>query len=574
MRDAVVAYVSMEIAVAAEVATYSGGLGVLAGDVVRAAADAGYPLAGVTLLYREGYFAQRLDERGRQHEEPQHWRPEDALEHLTTTFTLTISGRPVVVGVWRYEVVGVDGHRVPVYFLDTDIAENDDAARALTRRLYGGDARYRLEQETLLGMGTPAVLAALGKTRVTTYHMNEGHAALLVLSLLEKQHHGHGDAHLDEHLARVREHCVFTTHTPVAAGHDRFDLDLAEQVLGHDQVALLRSAGLVRDDVLNMTYLALRGARYANAVAMRHGEVARAMFPGFHIAAITNGVHAATWTNPAFRDLFDRRVPAWRRDNFALRQAAGIPLDEIAAAHLAAKHDLIMSIALTGEKQLDTGKFTIGCARRSTGYKRNDLILRDHTRLYALAQRFGGLQLVFAGKAHPNDEEGKNQIARIVAAARASDGLLDVVFVEGYDMTWGAALTSGVDLWLNTPRPPLEASGTSGMKAALNGVPSLSVADGWWIEGAVEGVTGWTIDAATGDDDARALDQLYRRLEQQILPLYAHRRADYLAVMRSTIVLNGSHFNAQRMLAEYAIDAYEPAAHAASGVRPEQLVAV
>jgi starch phosphorylase len=285
-------------------------------------------------------------------------------------------------------------------------------------------------------------------------------------------------------------------------------------------------------------------------------------------------VHAATWANPAFRDLFDRRVPAWRRDNFALRQAAGIPLDEIAAAHLAAKHDLIMSIALTGEKQLDTGKFTIGCARRSTGYKRNDLILRDHTRLYALAQRFGGLQLVFAGKAHPNDEEGKNQIARIVAAARASDGLLDVVFVEGYDMTWGAALTSGVDLWLNTPRPPLEASGTSGMKAALNGVPSLSVADGWWIEGTVEGVTGWTIDAATGDDDGRAGDQLYKRLEQQILPLYAHRRADYLAVMRSTIVLNGSHFNAQRMLAEYAIDAYEPGAHAKSGVRPEQLVAV
>jgi starch phosphorylase len=563
----------MEIAVAAEVATYSGGLGVLAGDVVRAAADAGYPLAAVTLLYREGYFAQRLDERGRQHEEPQRWRPEDALEHLATTFTLTISGRPVLVGLWRYEVVGVDGHRVPVYFLDTDLAENDEAARALTSRLYGGDVRYRLEQETLLGLGTPAALAALGQTRVTTYHMNEGHAALLVLALLEKQHLGQGETHLEEHLARVREHCVFTTHTPVAAGHDRFDLDLAEQVLGHDQVALLRNAGLVRDDVLNMTYLALRGARYANAVAMRHGEVARAMFPGFKIGAITNGVHAATWTNPAFRDLFDRRVPAWRRDNFALRQAAGIPLDEIAAAHLAAKHDLIMSIALGGEKQLDTGKFTIGCARRSTGYKRNDLILRDHTRLYALAQRFGGLQLVFAGKAHPNDEEGKNQIARIVAAARASDGLLDVVFVEGYDMTWGAAITSGVDLWLNTPRPPLEASGTSGMKAALNGVPSLSVADGWWVEGAVDGVTGWTIDAATGDDDTRAGDQLYKRLEQQILPLYAHRRADYLAVMRSTIVLNGSHFNAQRMLAEYAIDAYEPAAHTASGAR-DQLVAV
>jgi starch phosphorylase len=574
MRDAIVAYVSMEIAVAADVATYSGGLGVLAGDVIRAAADAGYPMAGVTLLYREGYFQQKIDDQGRQHEEPQRWRPEDALELLTPTITLTIAGRAVVVGIWRAEVLGVDGHRVPVYFLDADRPENDDAARQLTRRLYGGDTRYRLEQETLLGLGTVAMLKAVGEAGVMTYHLNEGHAALLVLALLEKLRAAGGDARLEDQLARVREHCVFTTHTPVAAGHDRFGLDLAAEVLGAERVNLLRSAGLLRDELLNMTYLALRGTRYANAVAMRHGEVARAMFPGFRIEAITNGVHGATWTNTAFRDLFDRRIPGWRRDNFALRQAAGIPLDEIGAAHLAAKHEMIVRIAQADEKQLDSGKFTIGCARRSTGYKRNDLILRDHTRLYALAQRFGGLQIVFAGKAHPNDEEGKNQIARIVATAKASDGLLDVVFVEGYDMTWGASLTSGVDLWLNTPRPPLEASGTSGMKAALNGVPSLSVADGWWCEGAVEGVTGWTIDAATGDDDTRALDQLYRQLEKAILPLYAHRRADYLAVMRNTIVLNGSHFNAQRMLAEYAIEAYAPTAHAAPGVRPDQLVAV
>jgi starch phosphorylase len=574
MRDAIVAYVSMEIAVAPAVATYSGGLGVLAGDVIRAAADAGYPLAGVTLLYHEGYFQQKLDAQGRQHEGPQPWRPTDALDHLPATITLTIADRAVVVGVWRAEVVGVDGHRVPVYFLDTDLPENDDDARALTRRLYGGDSRYRLEQETLLGLGTPAMLTALGEARVTTYHLNEGHAALLVLALLEKLRVSAPDGKLEDQLARVREHCVFTTHTPVAAGHDRFQPDLATEVLGAERFALLRAAGLLRDDVLNMSYLALRGSRYANAVSMRHGEVARAMFPSFRIDAITNGVHAATWTNTAFRDLFDRRVPAWRRDNFALRQVAGIPLDEIGAAHLAAKHELVVRIAQAGNKELDAGRFTIGIARRATAYKRNDLILRDHTRLYALAQRFGGLQLVFAGKAHPNDEEGKALIARIVAVAKASDGLLDVVFVEGYDMTWGAAITAGVDLWLNTPRPPLEASGTSGMKAALNGVPSLSVADGWWCEGAVEGVTGWTIDAATGDDDVLAGDQLYRQLETAILPLYAHRRADYLAVMRSTIVLNGSHFNAQRMLAEYAIEAYAPTAHAAPGVRPEQLVAV
>jgi glycogen phosphorylase len=544
MREPLVAYVSMEIAVAPDVATYSGGLGVLAGDVVRAAADAAYPMVAVSLLYREGYFEQHLDESGMQHEEPQRWRIDEHLEALPTTITLTISGRPVVAGVWRYDVIGVDGI-VPVFFLDTDRDENDDAARALTRRLYGGDARYRLEQEALLGLGTVAMLRAL-HYRVGTYHMNEGHAALLVLALGK-------DADLDD----VREHCVFTTHTPVPAGHDRFGLDLAADVLGHERVAALRALGLIHDDTLNMTYVALRGSRYANAVAMRHGEVARAMFPGFDIRAITNGVHAGTWTSPPFQELFDRSIPEWRRDNFALRQAAGIPLPDLAHAHAAAKRRLVERVAHANGVQLDPNRFTIGCARRATAYKRIDLILRDSARLRAIADAFGGLQIVFAGKAHPHDWDGKNQIRHIHDMANELRGSVDVVFVEGYDMTWGATITAGVDLWLNTPRPPLEASGTSGMKAALNGVPSLSVVDGWWVEGAVDGVTGWSIDAATGDDDARAADELYARLEHDILPRYHHDRDAYLRVMRSTIALNGSHFNAQRMLAEYAIDAYD-----------------
>jgi starch phosphorylase len=556
MHEPLVAYVSMEIAVAPYVATYSGGLGVLAGDVVRAAADAGYPMAGVTLLYRDGYFRQHLDASGLQTEGPQSWTPETSLEALPVTIAVPISGRPVVAGVWRYPVTGVDGHVVPVYFLDTDRPENDDAARALTRALYGGDARYRLEQETLLGLGAAPLLRALAHEPVGTYHMNEGHSALLVLALLEEMRATpHGAPTFDD-LARVRERCVFTTHTPVPAGHDRFGLDLAHEVLDADKIATLRSLELVDGDTLNMTHLALRASRFTNAVAMRHGETSRAMFGDEDVRAVTNGVHAGSWTSPAFAALFDRRIPEWRRDNFQLRQAVGIPLAEIGNAHAEAKQALVERIAHATGKLLDPNRFTIGIARRATAYKRNDLILRDAERLASIARSFGGIQLVFGGKAHPRDWDGKAMIRHVVEAANALSGVVDIVYVENYDMSWGASLTSGVDLWLNTPRPPNEASGTSGMKAALNGVPSLSVMDGWWIEGALDGVTGWSIDAETGADDARTADAVYGLLEYVILPAYAHDRRRYVTTMRGAIAYNGSHFNAQRMLAQYAIDAY------------------
>lgn len=560
-----VAYVSMEIAVAPNVATYSGGLGVLAGDVVRAAADAGYPMAAVTLLYRDGYFRQRLDGDGLQHEEPQHWDPAAQLEPLAPVFSIPISGRPVTVGLWRYVVRGVDGDEVPVYFLDTDRDENDEAARGLTRALYGGDARYRLEQELLLGAGTVAALDALGHADVATYHMNEGHSALLALPLLEcARATEHGPPSFDD-LARVRERCVFTTHTPVPAGHDCFALDLAHDVLGGDSVTALRALDLADGEVLNMTHLALRASRFTNAVALRHGEVSRAMFPHARVHAITNGVHAGSWTSEPFAELFDRHLPEWRRDNWQLRQAVGIPLAEIAAAHAEAKHALIERVAHATGKLLDPNRFTIGLARRATAYKRNDLILRDTERLAAIARLFGGVQIVFGGKAHPRDWDGKGMIAHIVGAAGALAGNVDIVYVEDYDMSWGASLTAGADLWLNTPRPPNEASGTSGMKAAHNGVPSLSVMDGWWIEGALDGVTGWSIDAQTGNDDERTADAVYTLLQHAILPAYARDRDRYLSVMRGAIAFNASHFNAQRMLAQYAIEAYAPSA---SGEEP------
>ncbi len=536
----------MEIAVAAAIPTYSGGLGVLAGDVVRAAADDGYPMAGVTLLYREGYFRQHLD-HGRQHEAPQVWHPETVLTALDARISVQLCGREVRARAWRYDAQGVGGATVPVYFLDTDVEGNDEDARALTLRLYGGDARYRLEQEALLGIGGVELLHALGHTGVTTYHMNEGHSALLVLALLERE----------GTLERARERCVFTTHTPVPAGHDRFEPGLVAWVLGQPRADALATCGLYdHDGTLNMTVLALRGSRFANAVAMRHGEVSRSMFPDHAISAITNGVHAGTWAAPPLAALYDRRLPGWRRDNALLRQAVGIPLHELRAARSEAKTAMVERIAQTTGVRLNAELFTIGIARRATAYKRVDLILSDFERLHAVARRGGGLQLVFAGKAHPRDHDGKAAIERICAAASSMGHGVRVVFVENYDMTWGGLITGGVDLWLNTPRPPLEASGTSGMKAAVNGVPSLSVLDGWWVEGAFEGVTGWSVDDVTGTHDRATADTLYRLLEETIVPLYAERRDAYLAVMRSAIALNGSYFNAQRMLAQYAHQAY------------------
>ncbi|MDB5028593.1 MAG: alpha-glucan phosphorylase, partial [Candidatus Eremiobacteraeota bacterium] len=399
---------------------------------------------------------------------------------------------------------------------------------------------------------------ALGHDRIETYHMNEGHSALLTLALLaDPRASAHGPDRED--LARVRRRCVFTTHTPVPAGHDCFSLDLAAEVLGPDKVATLRTLDLVDGDVLNMTHLALRASRFTNAVAMKHGDVSRTMFPDADVHAITNGVHAGTWTSQPFAALFDRHIAGWRRDNWRLRQAIGIPVGEIGEAHAAAKQALIERVAHATGKLLDPNRFTIGLARRATAYKRNDLILRDTERLAAIARIFGGIQIVFGGKAHPRDWDGKAMIQHIVGAAPGLAGAVDIVYVEDYDMSWGATLTSGADIWLNTPRPPNEASGTSGMKAALNGVPSLSVMDGWWIEGALDGVTGWSIDALTGGNDERTADALYTLLQHEILPAYAQNRDRYLAVMRGAIAFNASHFNAQRMLAEYAIEAYSSA---------------
>ncbi|MBX3707527.1 MAG: alpha-glucan family phosphorylase [Pseudomonadales bacterium] len=583
--DGTIAYFSMEIALDARMPTYSGGLGVLAGDTLRTAADLGVPMVAVSLLHRRGYFRQVLDADGVQSELPEDWPVADFLEALPIRTALTLSGRRVVIRAWRYWIHGCHDGRVPVLLIDSDLPENAPEDQRLTDHLYGGDAEYRLRQEALLGIGGVRLLRGLGFDRITRFHMNEGHSALLTLELLEEQARANGDRGIGEpEIEAVRAQCVFTTHTPVPAGHDQFPLELADRVLGtsvrlpqlrdvfavnvYRQVMQTRTSFASPRDMLdkglqlNLTYVALNLSRYVNGVAERHGEVSRLMFADYTIDAITNGVHAATWVGPAMAELFDRHLAGWQADNFSLRYALGIPHPEIAAAHRRAKLTLLEHVHSILGVRLDPEAFTLGFARRATAYKRPDLLFHDPERLRLLARRFGPLQVVFAGKAHPNDTRGRELIRDVHAAARllAKDGVR-IVYLPNYEIRLARLLVSGVDAWLNTPLPPNEASGTSGMKAAMNGVPSISTLDGWWIEGHLEGITGWSIGSGDDGRDAATISasdaaSLYEKLEQVVLPCFYDDPDRFLCIRRNTIALNGSFFNSQRMLQQYLSKAY------------------
>jgi starch phosphorylase len=554
-RPPSIAYFSMEVGLDPALPTYSGGLGVLAGDSLPAAADLGLPMVGVSLVHRQGYFRQHLDAHGIQTESPATWSPEERLEAVPERASITVEGRPVTVRAWRYRVQGESGQNVPVYFLDTALEQNSPWDRTLTDHLYGGDQRYRLCQEVVLGMGGIAILRALGHDDLQTYHMNEGHSALLTLGLLAE----HMEGGVGSKAARdaVRRRCVFTTHTPVPAGQDQFPTDLVHQVLGDHWTTELHEECCL-NGTLNMTYLALYFARYINGVAMHHGEISRSMFPKYPINSITNGVHAVTWTSAPLQRLYDRHFPEWRRDNLYLRYAVSVPTGEILQAHNEAKHLLLDEVKRRRRVQLDPTAFTIGFARRAATYKRADLLFTDLDRLRRIVRQGGPLQIIYGGKAHPHDEEGKAVIRRIYDAAAALGDSLRVVYLDEYDMALAKLLCSGVDLWLNTPQKPQEASGTSGMKAALNGVPSFSILDGWWLEGNLEGTTGWAIgeDGNAPSDPAREATSLYDKLEFVIQPMFYGRPLAYAEVMRSAIALNGSYYNSQRMVAQYLRNAY------------------
>jgi starch phosphorylase len=547
----------MEIAIHPSMPTYSGGLGVLAGDTLRSAADLGIPLIAFSLIHRKGYFQQHLDAAGVQSEDVQPWNPADFCTEEPARVTVSIEGRIVTVRAWRYDLKGRFGHIVPIFLLDTDIEGNSGWDRGLTDHLYGGDTNYRLQQEIVLGMGGVRMAHALGYN-VNVYHMNEGHAALLTLALLERQLGGGPlGAVTDADVEEVRRKCVFTTHTPVPAGHDRFSTEQSNRILGGDRTARLEKHGCFRDGMLNMTLLALRFSRYANGVAMQHGKVSREMFPEFPIESITNGVHAPTWVSEPIQQMFDQFIPAWRRDSLYLRNLIDVPVEKMQAAHARSKAALLSQVASRTGLVLNPKVLTLGFARRAATYKRANLLFSDPERLIDIATKAGGLQILYAGKAHPQDEPGKRLIQGVVEeAAKLSSDVLRIVYLENYDWGLGAALTAGVDVWVNTPKRPYEASGTSGMKAALNGVPSLSILDGWWIEGCIEGFTGWAIE--DGADDTEEANSLYLKLENAVVPLYRDTPEKWAHLMRNTIAMNGSFFNTNRMVRQYICNSYYP----------------
>jgi starch phosphorylase len=521
-----ITYFSMEIGISPEIKTYSGGLGVLAGDTLKSAADLGLEMAGFTLLYEDGYFRQILGEDNFQEEEPQSWDYKDLLEDTGEKVTVEVKGEEVGLKIYRYYYEGFKGTS-EIYFLDSDIEENSEEARKYTESLYRGDEEMRLCQEVILGIGGAKAVKKLG-LEPSVYHMNEGHSALLTLEADGRK--------------------VFTTHTPVASGHDSFSPELVKSVL-NDRVKQLDLS-----HELNMTDLALEESDYSNAVSEKHREVSEKMFPQHELDSITNGVHIETWASEDIKELFDDLVDNWREDSQRLTQALEIPDSDIWEAKRNSKKEMLEVLE---NSDFDRKTFTIGFARRATSYKRPTLIFKDLDRLDKLGEKYGGLQILMGGKAHPHDHQGKEAIQKIFEYGKMLEHV-NVHFVEDYGIEDTQKMVAGVDLWLNNPVRGQEASGTSGMKAAANGTPQLSVLDGWWIEGHIEDVTGWSIgeDYVEGEDeDLVDSKSIYRKLDH-IISIYQNDRQKWLKIMKQCIAVNASYFNTQRMVQEYLTKAY------------------
>ena len=553
-----IAYFSMEMALHPEIHTYSGGLGVLAGDTAQASADLGLPMVFVTLLCRQGYLRQDIDESGRQADHPDPWSPEDYATPLRAKVAVVIEGHEVWVRPWLYPLESPKGNTIPVLLLDTDLPENRPEDRSITDTLYGGDESYRLKQEIVLGIGGLRLLPALG-FQITTYHLNEGHAALLALDLL-RRHPRPADlispGELKYDVSRVRSACIFTTHTPVEAGHDRFSYELFGHLLrGYIAIDQVRQLG--GEDRLNMTRLALNLSGYINGVATRHAETTTRMFPEYEIRAITNGIHVPRWIHPAFSELFNRHSHEWGYSPEVMARFDQLPAAGIWNAHQSAKSDLIHLIRRNVGVELDPKLPILGFARRFAAYKRPTLLFSDIERLKAIhATR--PFQIVMAGKAHPHDHPAKDLIHRIHELIGELAPDMHIAFLPNYDISVARTVISGSDVWLNTPEPPLEASGTSGMKAAINGVLNLSVLDGWWIEGCIEDVTGWGIGHSDQRLAAADDEHLYDKLERVVLPLYYNDRERWIWMMRQSIGKIGTIFNSHRMMRRYAAEAYLP----------------
>ncbi len=557
IKEPKIAYFSMEIGLRSDIPTYSGGLGVLAGDTIKSAADLNIPMVAVTLLTKKGYFRQEIDGEGNQIELPEEWDPSYLMTPLPYRVTVFIEEREVKIGAWLYVVESITGGMVPIIYLDTDIPDNHDEDRGITHYLYGGDQAYRLKQEIVLGIGGVRMLDEIG-FEIKKYHMNEGHSSLLTLELLKRYKRDIEEV-WDERLVwdaeSVRRLCVFTTHTPVEAGHDKFSYDLVKKIMCEViPLDVIKMFG--GQDQLNMTLLGLNLSQYINGVAKRHKEVSQDMFPGYEIHAITNGVHSFTWTHDRFKALYDKYLPGWANEPEIFVRVGRIPSEEIWQTHMEVKKELIDYVNQTTGANMSYDLLTIGFARRATSYKRADLLFRDVERLLRIGE--GRIQLIYAGKAHPRDLQGKELIKRIFQLKDYLGDRIRLVYLKNYNMELALKIIAGVDVWLNTPQRPYEASGTSGMKAAHNGVINFSVLDGWWIEGHIEGYTGWSIGGPPQEpsDPEKDADDLYSKLESSVIPTYYEDRHLWIKMMKNAIGMIAYYFNSHRMMRRYVTEAY------------------
>lgn len=560
-----VAYFSMEIMLETDIPTYSGGLGVLAGDILRSCADLGTQAVGMSLVYSGEVFHQHINADGTQAFLEFEWEKIDQLTKLTETITLQLKDEDVEVGVWRYDMVGLNGHVVPIFLLDTERPANSPWAQEITKSLYANRGDIRLAQEVVLGVGGVKMLRQLGYSAINTFHMNEGHCAFVPLALHEEYEYK------DE---PVRKLCTFTTHTPIPEGHDRFEYEFAHQYAKKYIPWHIRE--IASENELHMTRLAAKMSKFSFGVSEKHGKVSRHIFPDLDIQHITNGVHHRTWINPTLQDLYEKHIPGFLQDPGKLKLALQkIPDIELWEGHQHCKAQLIdyvnkHQVALcnneNGQKVLceddhfthDT--LTIAMARRPVAYKRPLLLYHDLERLLHIGD--GKLQIIQCGKSHPHDQHSQNIVKTIVEISQKLRGKIRVIYLEDYSPRIARFLVSGTDIWLNTPMQPLEASGTSGMKAAMNGVLNFSVPDGWWIEGhRMEPDAGFAIGEeipgleASFDDEADA-QFIYDQLENTIIPMYYHHQAEWIRRMKHAIVL-GAYFNTHRCVREYKRQAWD-----------------
>jgi starch phosphorylase len=547
-----VAFFSMEIGLSSDIPTYSGGLGVLSGDILHKAVDLEIPMIAVTLCYSAGYFYQILGPYGDQISKNIRWQFSSSFDRLPTTIDIKIQGKNFKIGAWVYNIIGKrNGFIIPVFLLDSDVEGNEEWFKNITHSLYTAQPFLRIVQEAILGIGGVKLIHDMCFDSIDTYHLNEGHAAFTTLELLKNLHDPE----------EVKKKVIFTTHTPVPAGHETFDYNLAHNVLGDMLPENIRD--VAGNDKLNMTKLALNSCRYVNAVSKRHLEVTKKMFPDYEIDSITNGINIFRWISPYIKDILDEVMPEFRYDPQVLMNApVEIDSQDLWNAHKKAKNDLIDYQASHSYVLFDPKILTIGFGRRFTSYKRPTLIFRDLDRLGEVSR--GKVQFVFAGKAHPMDNEGKYLIKQI---HEYSDYLWDkykvsVAFLENYDMDLAKTMIAGCDIWLNTPRLNNEASGTSGMKAAINGTLNCSTLDGWWIEGyKMNKLAGWVIcpnleeGNCPKDDDNAIANAFYNILENEIIPIFYGNRSQWIKRMKNALML-GSYFNCARVVMEYAARAW------------------